>query len=55
MNLSICLFSFHFIVVQGTDIHIVEAPPPLVAYAHLRGVWLRPVCVTLYMYKMHYY
>ena len=30
-------------LVQGTE----EAPPLLQTYAHLRGVELRPACVTL--------
>ena len=33
---------------QDTDIPILEAPPLLQAYAQLRGVRLRPECVTLH-------
>ena len=33
---------------QGRDIPILEAAPLLPAHVHLRGVWFRPTCVTLW-------
>ena len=34
---------------QYTDTPVLEAPPLLLAYVHLRGVWLRHPRVTLYI------
>ena len=35
------------ILLQGTDIPVLDTPPLLQAHLHLRGVLLRPACVTL--------